>query len=272
MSTVKMEKVFEKKKNRASIRVDDNTTIQVDLDDKYGLMPLVMNGMRFGHGEIFAEDGWVYSPEQKKVRKWFQPRQGWNHFWAPVENDVSRIERLHVGLMRQRNKLWKRQGKVIRAMLKTPHFEDQWGHKYWLGHAQPSPSHRYGNGERKLTWNLYKINLRDFNSPSFSHDWVHKPEFPINLKLGQELYTCDRLLWGNRRLGLVEQLLNDVICKHIKKIDPKAWDRKLGANKLYQVVINQRSYYYMGCWKSGAYFHLEKVSWPDDDFQKMELT
>ena len=228
------------------------------------------NGSRlsqFLSGEKLNEDGWIYK-NKKQVRKWFQHRNNWNYFWSPVLKEIPRIEKLYCRLLDQQNKLWKLTSEKIKEITNTEPFLDVHGHKVWLAHAKPkfninSRSEDYG-------YHLYTFSNDSGYGISWSYDWVKKPDYPISLKLGQQFYELRNLRNNRIRCAHIAELLDDAICKHIK--ENMAAPATSFGTKLYDIVINNNHYRYLGESKVHGQFLIKKIAWPDVEFETCTLT
>lgn len=237
--------IFERKKSKTTFA--NGVKVKVPEDRSV----LSMLGNKFGHGEEFRQDGYVYS-KKKRLRKWFAMREGWKHFWAPLENQLVRVEATYFKLVKRQEKLYSTLDKHIRAIMRRTRSKDRYGQPAYVVHS---------HGEHG--WFAYYIYEREESSWAYSYDRLDKkPAKIMNRKLGDEMHRlADRTMnqsWRHR----VGALLHDII---IKRMLNEKHEKKPRTEALVKFVVNGRFYLYT--WQYNRYGALwpEKVLWPLDN-------
>lgn len=210
-------------------------------------------------GDTYREDGFVYHNDVR-LRKWFAYRQGWNHYWEPIINQLSRLESLYYQLSLREQKKWKKISGILAEIVASDKTTSQWGEEKHCAHAKVSHTGNY----HKPGWWVYWVSPSTFVSGPglcFSFDWLDKePEEKINLELGQDLYRLS--FRSGNFIGRLDKLLDEAIIKHIRAIMPLP--KFQADDDRYDVIINGRSYVYRARLNRYDYPEITKVFWPGE--------
>jgi hypothetical protein len=200
----------------------------------------------------FRDDNFVYR-NNKKHRKWFSYREGWNHFWEPCINELSRIENIYHKLTIRLNKSYEPTNKILEKIEKTKK-----GTK-WIAHAKQNNDW--------LKYFIYKDWARH-SGLSFSFEWLdNKPKKLINYKLGQAL-NHENFKVKSKWCWYIQLLLNDAIVLFLKKTFQ---EKTKNIEEMFILNINSRKYVYtVGHNRSGGP-QLLKVCWPRDNVNEISV-
>lgn len=202
------------------------------------------------------------SPTDKKSvkgnvqKKRFTYRTDWKYFSEYMFKNVSRIENIYNKLETKQRDLYKKTSEIINQILKTPAFKDPNGRKHWLAHAKQC--------DKK--WYLYTISKCVYTSYNVTGTDI--PDYPINLDLGQKMYLYSRDQYS-KRYSEIKTLLDDAIILKLKNNEKNKYET---CQKLFEITINGRKYFYKGTYQAHGFIQFEKVSWPHDGFDRIELT
>lgn len=212
------------------------------------------------HGDEFREDGWVYN-DGKKVRKWFiSLKDGYpRHIWEPKLDDVITLEAKYQKVHSKLKEFWANEYKQAYEEMK----------KAKIAHAKPT--HKFSPAYDGVNWWLYKVSFyggayNERDDSSVRWDWVHEPEEPINLEIGQRYYDISRknMRWCGY-LGRFKAALEESIIRFLQK------NAKPEDGKVVDLVINGRRYIYLCVPTSYGFLTFKKEAWPGDNYEQVTV-
>lgn len=205
----------------------------------------------------------------KPVRKYFEPRNGWSHFWAPTLNQLARIEALYYKLWLRAQQYYAKKEALLKQIKEVaPKFKDvcdvasanDYRANCWVFHAKVN----HGTSVGKNDWWRYRIYTDEESSfdpesgTTFSFDWVNEPETKYCLDLGQQFYQLDQIsipIWSM----LLTNLLEDAIINYAEKYFSRP---PAGMSRNYKLDINDRSYWIVGFRKNKTFVEYKIIHWP----------
>lgn len=207
--------------------------------------------MSFANGEMFGQDGYVYK-DNKKIKKWFSHREGWNHFWEPTLRQIARIEHLYQKAVLKAQKRWDKLSEVLK-LIAGP-FDRNYGDR--------CTAHFCIKKEGKTDWGYYDVGFNtEFNCLSFSFNWLKEKPTPVmKLKLGNALFKTerDRSRWQYQLGGLLE----DAIMNKLRTDFPNLTYKNSG--EVFELMINCRKYLYVYKFPERHSYGFEKLAWPEN--------
>ena len=214
---------------------------------------------RISHGDVFAEDGWVYQ-EGKKVRKWFTRflPHGDETIWEPKLKDVVTLEA----------KRWKYLNRPTRDKLNR-----QWKENYdKVMAAAPFLAKMPRTGKRSEGKIFFEIHDRD-ERQYVSWNWVSIMESgnrkvpkgtPTHQKLADEFfYIEDRLMeCSTRRSLFFHAFLSAINKKYVDAMFPRK--RSSGDPTTLHLIINGRDYWFRPSPSPRLDYMIEPIALPED--------
>jgi hypothetical protein len=222
-----MQEIFSRKGNKTRVG-----NVSVTLPNNVSFLSIVGNPM--SNGEEFRDDGFVYR-KGKRLRKWFRNKEGWNHFWPPVLDQLARIEALYFKSYQRFTRQQSHVCDILKKIFKT---------KHKIAHYSCFVDNKTRYGEFKVEESadglVYSCIVLD-----------KKPDKMINKALGAELH---KLYYRSSFIcGRLRDLLNEAIIKAISKEKPEK-------ETIFKLDINNRTYFYR--YEIGHRF--SKIAWPND--------
>jgi hypothetical protein len=206
----------------------------------------------------FVEDGYIYK-KGVRIKKWFSPQDGWNHFWAPLLNDIARLEALYVKLG---NRSKKHYAKISDVLRKISEIVAPNKNGIYYVHANP-----YKHPQEGKIW-LYEIHKSDMGSGlAYCFNWVSepKPEEYKFIELGNELYELDSV--KNHFLYKIEKVLNRAFQDFLSEKKSAHEFSYFERDTLFEITVNSRKYVYYIAENRYGGVHYEKLIWPGDRIQ-----
>ena len=236
--------IFSRKKNKA--KLGGKTTFKLPSDTSV----LAVIGNPINQGEDFRDDGYVYK-KNKRLRKWFTHRQGWNHFWRPTLLQISRIEALYMKASARYNKKWEKIVDVWKKIFATKKRKDKHGRTAAIAHFQDEKG-----------WGSFFIREDKEYGLCSSWDWLkEKPKRLINHELGNKLWKMQDQMNEQKIRYRLQDLLATAIQDKFYRDFGRHKDGESG--KVFEININGRKYFYQWVARKGY----QPIAWPGDNIQ-----
>lgn len=244
----------------------ENLTIHFKVQGNTSALGLLAANPEVVNGDVYAEDGFIYR-DGIKIRKYWQWRDGWNHFWGPTVYQLSRVEAIY-------NKLWLRRAKHYEKLCKL--IEETYGkapfgkdvlpsNKLWTPKFKLAFAKLHSEGG-KLSILCYEIGEHFRGEIGAAIRWIdfEKDEVPDQqtidslLSLGQPIHNLEFTQmpkWWSR----IKSLFIEAIAVHLK-----ANHRNLELNQTFHIKINGRDYWGKLELVMDMFVEVKIFSWPED--------
>lgn len=279
-----MAELFNRKDDKLSIAGG----IEVKIPTNVSALAILSGNRDIQNGDEFRNDGYVYR-DDKILRKYWLPRDGWNHFWEPLLDQIPRIERLwHTNLQRSKKHYVKLAALAEDVLAQAPLLKNVWPEyakkKPWrqdakVVFAKATHDYKCSQDTDKIWWMYLFAGPDDqFNrdnkwAHSWSFEWIYPEDkmpdtCPVKTELGQRFYHLEhtqRPHWNGHLTNLLDEAIGRYIRYKMKEHHPTPTQ-----SRIICLTINGRTFWYNTYWEH-QYLHTKILTWPENTTAFQEI-
>lgn len=192
----------------------------------------------------------IVRKNSKKTKKHFSFREGWNHFWDPLVNQIARIEAAYRRAEQRHRRICDKIQKVIQR----------------IAGPRPKKNREYQAiaVEGDYQWSFF------VEKQGFIYSWSTSSlssSIPKKLDLGNCLLKLSRQQIKSKWSQCLADLLDEAIVRHLQKEYPKLQHSDIGT--VFELHINYRKYLYTFGYSEYGNLDFNKLHWAENNVTKM---